>query len=176
MATTNAQYNAAPARPATAWKQRLGTGVVAWVALGVVTAFLDPRIHGSGLISLCGGFGAWIATGAGLAAAYTIAHAVYRSRGRTAGLLAGALGLAVIVTAVAVTDWHVVTSGIMTLVCGAIGLALFLRVPSGPMSASDYDDPFGHPYSANYSDNVDYELAKNLDWPRSVQVMTDDDE
>lgn len=136
MATTNAHYNAAHARPVTAWKQRLGTGVVAWVAIGVASALLDPRTHGAGVISLFGGVGAWLATGAGLAAAYTIARAVYHRNGRAAGVLAGCLSLAVVFAVLALTDWHAVTQVVMTLVCGVIGLALLAIAPSDDVSPS----------------------------------------
>jgi hypothetical protein len=140
MATTNAHYNAAHARPVTAWKQRLGTGVVAWVAIGVASALLDPRTHGAGVISLFGGVGAWLATGAGLAAAYTIARAVYHRNGRATGVLAGCLSLAVVFAVLALTDWHAVTQVVMTLVCGVIGLALLAIAPSGAHSTPDSSD------------------------------------
>lgn len=137
MATANTHQNNALPLHATSWKQRLGLGVVAWVALGVATAVLDPRHDGAGVIGLCGGFGAWLATGAGLAAAYTVAHAAYRRAGAIAGLVAGALCLAVVGVLLAAIDWNAVASGAMIVVCSAIGLAIFLREPQAFLSSDE---------------------------------------
>lgn len=163
MATMNADYKVGLARAATACKQRLATGAVAWVALGVATALLDPRTHGAGVIGLLGGVAPWLATGAGLAVAYTIGHNVYARSGRAAGLVVGGLSLAVVAALLTVVDWNAVLETAATLVVGSIVLLLWARAPSGMSMSEESDELFSgpgipDPYSQPAPSNVDPEL------------------
>lgn len=138
MATTRVRNNSPSyARPEAAWRRRTAVGVSAWVAFGMITAFFDPRFHGTGFIGICGGVGAWAAMGAGLAASYAIAHAAFQGRGRAAGLLAGGLSLAVVSGFLTIVDWNAIVQSIVNFIFVAIGLALCLISSRGERNASD---------------------------------------
>lgn len=147
MATVNTHHDNTLLLHAKSWKQRVGLGVVAWVALGVATALLDPRHDGAGVIGLCGGFGAWLATGAGLAAAYTVSQAAYRRSGAIASVVAGVLSLAVVGVLLAAIDWNAALLGVMTVLFA--GIVAMLNV--GDSHRSEFQevptDSYDHPYT-----------------------------
>lgn len=160
------------------WPKRLAAGVAAWIALGVMTVWLDPRPYGYGVIELFGrayidydATFAWLATGIGLAATGVIGHAQYQRRGWLASLLAGALSLAAAMAVVAVVDWGVVgevTAAIAAIVGWAFVVAFVVLIcrmyPSVPTFLAHVLDS-----SANYDDEANDE-DDGEDWLLGYRV------
>lgn len=94
------------------WPKRLAVGVASWAALGVITAWLDPRA--TGLVSMLGGVGAWLSAGVGLMATALVTHGSYRRHGVLAAAAAGLAMLAVTGAAAVLVDWSIVAD-ILTL-------------------------------------------------------------
>lgn len=118
----------------TGLKQHLILGLLAWGLLGGLTATLDAQ--GAGIISLFGGIGAWLATGAGLALAYMAAFAAYRHRGRAAAAVVGGLSMALAGALLVAIDWNAVMQAMLTFAGVGVMIALVYNAPSGTLSDS----------------------------------------
>lgn len=145
-------WRAAAAVRAGGWPMRLAAGMVAWVAVGVVTVLIGIRPGGYGaadqvwldhsLIDLCGGVVPWLVAGVGLTATALITHGYYRRRGALAATAAGVLTLAAAATATALAaavDWGAVAVGIVTVV-GFVYMLYLMAVHGVPDRDDDDDD------------------------------------
>lgn len=104
------------------WPTRLAVGVMAWIALGAVTAALAPGTVEAGAI------GAWLSAGVGLVATTLIAHGCHRRHGILAALVAAVAMLGVTAAVVVLVDWSAVVN-IVTLVAilgAAFGLVVYV--------------------------------------------------
>lgn len=109
-------------------------GMVAWILLSVLTALLDPRAEGAGLIGAFDSLSAFLATGAALTVVPMIAYAIHRHGVGQRATIGVAAALAAMVVVLAVMHWQVV----LIVLAGAAFLGLMLK--NGIPESHDDDD------------------------------------
>ncbi|GEM_PF-6266872 len=154
MATHSAQTNPA-ARHSTSsvwtmmrWLGAGTVGMVAWILLSVLTALLDPRAEGAGLIGAFDSLSAFLATGAALTVIPMIAYAIHRHGFGQRATIGIAAALAAMVVVLAVMHWQAVL--ITLTVATLLGLVLANGIPE---SATDDED--------NSYEDDDYDGMRN---------------
>lgn len=154
MATHSAQTNPAARHPTSSvrtmmrWLGAGALGMVAWILLSVLTALLDPRAEGAGLIGAFDSLSAFLATGAALTVVPMIAYAIHRHGFGQRATIGIAAALAALVIVLAVMHWQAV------LITLAVATLLGLVLKNGiPESATDDED--------NSYEDDDYDGMRN---------------
>ena len=143
MATHSAQTNPAARHPTSSvrtmmrWLGAGTVGMVAWILLSVLTALLDPRAEGAGLIGAFDSLRAFLATGAALTGVPMIAYAIHRHGFGQRATIGIAAALAAMVVVLAVMHWQVVL--IVLAVAALLGLMLKNGIPETATDESDED-------------------------------------
>ncbi|WP_111747143.1 DUF3742 family protein [Salinisphaera orenii] len=135
--TPNVQPRPTPLRALARWLGVGALGLVAWILLSVVTALLDPRAEGAGLIGAFDSLSAFLATGAALTAVPMIAYTIHRHGFGQWATIGIASALVAMVLGLAVMHWHAVliTMAVVTL----LGLMLKNGIPDTILDEGDED-------------------------------------
>lgn len=146
MASTNAQPQSTPAQQVSyrtmgRWLGTAALGMGAWILVSVLTAMLDPRAGGAGLLDVFDSLSAFLGTGAALTGVPMAAYGIYRYGFGRRATLCLAVALLALVFVLIVTHWQAVLSGIGGLaMIGIVLVAIYFSPPGSQMDTDDDDN------------------------------------
>lgn len=167
MATQNVQKRPVPIRKTARWLGAGALGMVVWILLSVLTALLDFRAEGAGLIGVFDSLSAFLATGAALTAAPMTIYAIYRYGFGQRARIGAAVAMAAVVLVLVAMYWQVI------FISAAFATILGLMLKNGVLDTEpdeNYDEDgyqfgwqgFGY-YMGGWRVDADGDDLNNID-------------